>query len=69
MKQNLTKEIIKGAQNDTKHQNSAHPKQSYRVWCGAADQGTMSHGTMSHDDIENDEIYNISVHLKPNRKE
>ena len=28
MKENSTKEIVKGAQNDTQHQNSVHPKNS-----------------------------------------
>ena len=45
MKYNSIKEIATEAHNDTQQQNNAHPKQSYRLWWGAADQCTMSHGT------------------------
>ena len=40
MKYNFIKEIVKGAHNDTQHQNSTHPRTSpacNRLWWGAAD--------------------------------
>ena len=47
MKKNSIKEIVKGAHNDTQHQNSAHPKTSPIDCDGvhAPDQCAMSHGT------------------------
>ena len=48
MKNSPIKEIVKGAPNDTEHQNAHPKKQYYRLWWGAADQCLMSHCTYIH---------------------
>ena len=46
MNHNSINEIVKGAPNDTQHQNNAN--QSYRLWWVAADQCPKSNGTYIH---------------------
>ena len=62
MKLNAIEELVKGTHNDTKHQNSAHPKPVPYTVMGAADQYTMSPSTHIHFMIQRILNYTIETY-------
>ena len=64
------KEIVKGAHNDTQHQNSAHPNAS-PIDCDWVQLTNAQCHMVPYPcyDIENPELYNRNIHLKPSKQE